>query len=86
MKHVNKKLFSQEEMDQLSANKYVKTVYPSTVRFTEEFKSKGVRPRQRKLIINQGVDFYYIWDYNPYNSKNLRGQCVNHADQRQDIR
>ena len=61
MKHVNKKLFSQEEMDQLSSNKYVKAVYPSTVRFTEEFKqyfldrrSEGVTSTQ--IFLECGID------------------------------
>ena len=37
--------FSPEEISQLSSNKYVKTVSPSTVRFTEEFKQHFVDRR-----------------------------------------
>jgi len=53
MKHVNKKLFSQEEMDQLSSNKYVKAVYPSTVRFTEEFKQYFLDRRSEGVTSTQ---------------------------------
>ena len=38
MKQTHTHNFSPEEISQLSSNKYVKAVSPSTVRFTEEFK------------------------------------------------
>ncbi len=53
MKHINKKLFSREEMEQLSSNKYVKAVYPSTVRFTEEFKQYFLERRSEGATSTQ---------------------------------
>ena len=38
MRKTHKNFFTQEQMEQLLKNPYVKSVTPSTVRFTEEFK------------------------------------------------
>lgn len=38
MRKTHKNLFTQEQMEQLIKNPHVKSVTPSTVRFTEEFK------------------------------------------------
>ena len=38
MRKTHKNLFTQEQMEQLLKNPHVKSVTPSTVRFTEEFK------------------------------------------------
>lgn len=61
MKQTHTNHFSPEEMEQLSSNKYVKAVYPSTVRFTEEFKqyfldrrSEGATSSQ--IFLECGID------------------------------
>ncbi len=61
MKQIHKKLFSLEEVQQLSTNKYVKNVSSSTIRFTEEFKqlfldrrSEGATSKQ--IFLECGID------------------------------
>ncbi len=61
MRKTHKNFFTQEQMEQLLKNPYVKSVTPSTVRFTEEFKryyyqkhTSGVLVRD--IFLECGID------------------------------
>ena len=61
MKQTHKNPFSPEEIEQLSSNRYVKSISPSTVRFTEDFKqyfldrrSEGATSAQ--IFLECGID------------------------------
>ena len=61
MPKTHKNPFTNEQMDQLRANHYVKSVSPSTVRFTEEFKRLFYQKHKdgmsaRDIFLSCGID------------------------------
>lgn len=61
MKRTHKNPFSPEDIHLLSSNKYVKSVSPSTVRFTEEFKQHFLDRRREgatstQIFLECGID------------------------------
>ena len=57
----NAKHFTAEEMDHLRINHYVKSISPSTIKFTEEFKRYFCQKREegvaiRDIFLECGID------------------------------
>ena len=61
MSKTNRKLFTKEQMDLLRENQFVKSISPSTIRFTEEFKRYFYRKRTSgmtaaSIFLECGID------------------------------